>query len=238
MTIPNVFPFPIRQAPTWTIWNADNWISLPLMGQFNTDVTWIGGKPIWVKKPAIAGGEAWMQYVGHGVDELRFTFHAISNDVLDFYPSVAWEKLKSLMARDDNLGRPPLIWFIHGTTITQGYITKIGDPTVQYWESQAQIIRFAREIGPVEVTITIKPKTEYTLSLSTSFTLHTGDDFTYEDAAHSKYGDPRYGASLRDYNQGVTDNDQVELPRKSHRKITKNVDVGVYLDVSSTIEGL
>ena len=232
-------PFPIRQVPTWAVLNVDDQRSLPLMGQFNTDISWVGGKPIWAKRPAIAGGDQWMQYVGTTPLDMQFTFHAISNDVLDQYPVVAWKRLKELAARDASLGRPPLVWFVHGKTLVQGYITSYGDPVVKHWQSDSQAMRrIVREIGPVQVTITIRPGPRHEISLSTSYVLHTGSELVYEELAKTKFGDAAYGASLREYNQGKVEGQQIEIPHKQNPNVKRTVESSAFFNPDDLISGL
>jgi hypothetical protein len=237
--IPALFPFPIRQVPTWAVINADDPLSLPLMGQFNTDVAFGGGKPIWAIRPGIAGGQAWMQYVGEHPVELVFTFHGIANDILDFYPQVGWSRLKELAERDDTLGRPPRVWFVHGLTIFEGYITSFGDPSFKYWQHDNLVTqRSVREVGPVQVTITIVPGTEIEFAIGTAYILHTGNELVYEEIAKAKYGSAMFGAALRDYNQGVVEGGQVEAPRRENPELVKISSVSPYFDTSDAIEGL
>lgn len=239
MAIPAIFPFPIRQVPTWVIINADDPISLPLMGQFNTDLTWVGGKPIWAKRPSIAGGQQWLQHVGSTPLELSFVFHGISNDVLDFYPSIAWNRLQELARRDDSLGRPPLVWLLHGLTLVQGYITGYDDPQIQYWQHDNLLTqRFIREIGPVKVTMSVIPGDEYKVALSTSYALHAGSETLFEEIAKNKFGDAMYSMALREYNQGAVEGGQVEIPRKQNSNMTKTVSVSPFFDTSDAILGL
>lgn len=215
----------------------DDPISLPLMGQFNTNVSWPGDKPVWVVKDGLAGGQHWMQHVGTTARKMTFTYHAIANDVWDFYPGISWLWLSNLTKRDDSLGRPPRVMFIHGLTIVQGYITEVGDPTVQYWESQRQVLRTAREIGPVNVTITTLPTTDYDISFSTSYEAFDSVS-SYEDLARSKYGDARFGPSVREYNQGKRSGDQVELPHIRNTALTKRQPLSTFMQPSKDVTGL
>lgn len=236
MAIPNVLPFPIRSVPTWAITNADDFFSLPLMGQFEPGIVRSDGAPIWVKKPGIFGGKAWIKYIGHRVSTLKFNFHCISRDILDQYPASALVKLNELAAVDSSLGRPPRIYFAYGTTVVEGFITDIPEIPVKYWENGGFVSsRLVREVGPVQVTITHIPKTEIEISLFTNFVVFT-EDASYEEIAKRQYGDPRYAQSLAVYNQGAVRGDTIEVPRKSNDVITKVVRIAPFLD--DAIEGL
>jgi len=237
--MPVVYPFPIRQVPTWAIHNYDDPQSIPLMGQFNVDVIEAGGKPVWSRKASIAGGKQWLQHIGDTISELQFNFHAISNDILDQYPAIAWNRLKELAKRDETLGRPPLVIFVHGSTIIRGYITSFGEPTIKYWEhNNMHTNRLIREIGPVNVVITVIPGEEINISLSTSYVLHQGENTLYEEIAKDKFKNASFGASIREYNQGVTLGGQIEVPRKQNPKMRKRVDVSSYFDTDDVILGL
>lgn len=229
----NALPFPLGHVPTWSIVNADDPISLPLMGQFEPQVKRSHGDPIWVKKPGILGGQGWLRYVGRNLETLKFTFHAISNNVLDFYPSAAWDRLQELSRLDPTLGRPPRVYFVYGLTIVQGYITAVPEAPFDHWPNT----RLPREIGPVEIEITLVPGEETVLSISTNYVVMT-EDTLFEDLAKTQYGDAMYGPSLAELNQGMVVGDTLSIPRKSYPGISKRVDVAPMFDIEDVIEGL
>ncbi len=240
-----MLPFPIYSVPTWMIINADSSFDLPLMGQFDPDPTVDGGKPIWVKKPGIAGGNPWMKYVGKGHETLTFLYHAIAANVADLYPSASWEKLNELASVDSVLGRPPRVFFIHGLTIVEGYITNIPKARMDHWENT----RIVREMGPVQVEITIIPNS-FELPVSTNFVQWT-EHLSFEDICRRQYGDARYAHSVMLYNQGTKkfpaeepaddaeeEDFTLELPRRYNPEITKLVDIAPFYDTTDAIEGL
>lgn len=231
--LPNAVPFPIDRVPTWMLVNVDSPLELPLMGQFQPDVKRSFGDPIWVKRPGILGGKPWLRYVGRGNETLKFTFHGISNTIIDLYPSAAWERLKELSSIDATLGRPPKVCFIHGLEIVQGYITSLPEAAIDYWP----LTRLPREIGPIEVEITIYDVEPVSLALSTNYVVIT-DGTTYEALAKAQYAEPRYAPSLAEYNQGKVVGDTAEIPRKSNSAISKTVKICPYMVLDEDITGL
>jgi hypothetical protein len=213
--------------------NVDSPLELPLMGQLQPEVKRSYGDPIWVKRPGILGGKPWLRYVGRGNETLKFTFHAIANTIIDLYPSAAWERLKELSSIDATLGRPPKVCFVHGLEIVQGYITALPEAPIDYWP----LTRMPREIGPIEVEITIFEVDSVSLTLSTNYVVLT-DDTTYEELSKAQYADPRYAPSLAEYNQGKSSGDTAEIPRKSNPAITKTVSMSPYMVLDDDIAGL
>jgi hypothetical protein len=213
--------------------NVDSPSELPLMGQFQPQVKRSFGEPIWVKRPGILGGKPWLRYVGRGSETLTFTFHGISNTIVDLYPSAAWERLKELSSIDATLGRPPKVCFIHGLEIVQGYITTLPEAPIDYWPST----RLPREIGPIEIEITISDVESVSLTLSTNYVILT-EDTTYEALAKAQYADSRFGPSLAEYNQGKVIGDTAEVPRKNNPAISKVVSVCPYMSLEDDIDGL
>lgn len=231
--LPNVLPFPIDRIPTWMVINMDTPLELPLMGQFQPNVKRSYGEAIWSKRPGVYGSKPWLRYVGHSGETLKFTFHAIANTIVDLYPSAAWERIKQLSTLDPTLGRPPKVMFIHGLEIVQGHITAVPEADIDFWLNS----RMPREIGPVEITIDISDPEPVSLTLSTNYVLLT-EDTTLEDVAKAHYGDPRFAASLDEYNQGKVVGDIIEVPRKGNPSISRTVSLSPYFSTSDDIEGL
>lgn len=212
-----MLPIPLR-VPTWAIFNRDLPASLPLMGQFDPQVQIGRSRPIWSIVPGIAGGKPLVQHVGSEVDVLKFTFHAMAENVLDQYPVAAWRRLCELASADATLGRPPVVLFVHGQVVTKGHITDLPEAPHAFWE----LTRTVREVGPVQVTITVLPGEDTVLSLLTGYVPNLGG-VTYEQVAKDRYGDARYAASLADHNQGVKSGQMMEVPRRSNRAISRVV---------------
>ncbi len=231
--LPNAFPFPIDRIPTWALVNADSPLEVPLMGQFDPLVKRSHGDPIWVKRPGLMGGQPWLKYVGRGNETLKFTFHAISNSIIDVYPSAAWNKLQELAQIDITLGRPPKLYFVYGATIVQGFITSLPEGPFDFWLNT----RLPREIGPVEVELTLVMTNPIIASISTNYVILT-EGTTYEQLARTQFNDALYGPSLAEYNQGKRLGDIVEIPRKNHPAMRKRVSVSPFMRLDDDIEGL
>lgn len=233
----NAFPFPISApGPTWAMIDADNPLSLPVLGQFDPKVQDNPGKPMWQKKPGIAGGLGWLKHVGRGLGDITFEFLAISTSVLDFYPLVAWERLQSLATTDESLGRPPRVVFTHGPLIVEGFITELPPAPMEYWGGNNFITsRLIRQVGPIRITITKIPKETTEISLTTNFVTRT-EETRFESLSQMQYGDARYTQTLAIYNQGVKVEETLELPRRKSGFVSKVTPIAPYLD--EAIEGL
>ena len=92
MASPIAFP----PGPSWVIINADNPISLPLLGQFDPKLQEQQGKPIWQKKPGLAGGLPWLKYVGQNLGHITIEVMFVGLSVIDPYPELAWFRLNEL----------------------------------------------------------------------------------------------------------------------------------------------
>jgi hypothetical protein len=237
MSLPNLLTFPTSSpGPTWTLVSADSPLSAPVAGQFDPNVQENRGTPIWQKRPGIAGAPPWIKYTGENVSELTFEFLAIAVNSIDTYPMLAWNRLNELAKPDDTVGRPPRVIFTHGPMIAEGFITAIPTAPIAYWGNSGTVkSRLVRQVGPIRITITRIPKDPTVVSLFTNFVQQT-EETTYESLSRIQYGDARYAQSVRDWNQGNTTGDQIELPRKSSRVIEETVEEPVYL--SDPIEGL
>lgn len=213
--------------------NVDSPLELPLMGQFQPNVKRSFGDPIWAKRPGILGGKPWLRFIGRSNETLKFTFHCIANTIVDVYPSAALARLKELSSIDATLGRPPKVCFVYGVEIVRGFVTSLPEVDIDYWP----MTRIAREIGPIEVEITISQVDSITLSLSTNYVVLT-DSTTYEELAKTQYADSRYAAALSEYNQGVLIGGTAEVPRKVNPAIRKIVSVSPYMRLDDDISGL
>lgn len=224
----------IPPGPSWVVVNADNPISLPLLGQFDPNIQHGKTRPIWQKKPGIAGALPWLKYVGENVSDMTFEFHVIGLTITDVYPWLAWLRLNELAAVDETLGRPPRILFNHGLTLVEGFITDIPAARFQHW-SQGNLpalnSRIVREIGPIRVTITKIPKEKSLLSIGTNFIPKTSET-TFEDVAKIQYGDSRYSQTLAMYNQGIKDGEIIQAPRKRSGSVSKTTPVAPFFDES------
>lgn len=227
----NVLPFPIcAPGPTWILTDADNPLGLPVMGQFDPQGQDDPGQPIWQKKPSIAGGLGWLKYVGENLGSFSFEFLAISNSVLDQYPTVAWERLQTLYKVDESLGRPPRVIFNHGPIVVEGFITSIPAAPIEYWGGNNAIrSRLIRQVGPVRITITKIPKETSEISLFTNFVTKT-EETNFEDLSLLQYGDARYAQTLAIHNQGIKLEETVEIPRKRSGQVSKVTPVAPQLD--------
>lgn len=228
-------PIPLFGKPpilTWVIVNADTPLELPLIGQFDPEAKISAGKPMWSKKPGIAGGAPWLKYVGKKNGELKFTFHCIAVNGIDLYPMMALAKLQELASVDKDLGHPPRVYFAYGLMIVEGFITDLPDvfPTKTWFRTSV-----IREVGPVEVGITILPAEEIQLFSGTNFIMRT-DDIKFEELSKNQYQDARFGQALDKFNQGVKVNEILELPKRSNPAITRTVPTAPGWDDS--IEGL
>lgn len=222
----------VPPGPSWVIVNADNPLSLPLIGQFDPKIRQGKAKPIWQKKPGIAGALPWLKYVGENVTELSFEFHVIGLTITDVYPWLAWLRLNELASIDESLGRPPRVYFNHGLTLVEGFITSVPDAEFKHW-SQGNVpalnTRIVREIGPIRVTITKLPKKPSVLSVGTNFLPKT-EETKFEEVAFTQYGDARYAQTLAIYNQGITDGETIEVPRKRSGDVSTITPVAPFFD--------
>jgi hypothetical protein len=225
----------IPPGPTWGIVNMDNYLSVPLPGQFDPKLVVGKTRPIWQRRPGLAGAKPWVKYVGNDVGQVSFEFYVVGLTVTDIYPEFAWMRLQELASSDEALGRPPRIMFMHGLRAYQGYITDVPEMPIEYWSGGLLNSRIVRAIGPGRVTITLAPDAEPLLSLGTSYIPKT-EGTLFEDLAKTQYGDARYGQGLTEYNQGVGLNETIEMPRKSLGLVTRDVFVAAYFEDS--IEGL
>lgn len=237
MPLPSVLTFPTNKpGPTWALINADNPLSLPVMGQFDPKIQENRGPPIWQKRPGIAGAPPWLKYTGENVSELTFEFFALSVNSLDLYPLLAWNRLNELAKVDETVGHPPRVIFNHGPMIAEGFITGIPSCPIEYWGG-ANVIRsrLIRQVGPVRITITRIPKDPTEVSVFTNFIPNT-EHTTFESLARLQYGDARFAQSLAFWNQGQSIGEELELPRKASGVITQSAPVAPYL--GEPIEGL
>ena len=233
-------PIAFPPGPSWVIVNLDNLLSVPLLGQFDPNIKWSKGKPIWQKKPGIGGGEPWLKYIGHSNKELTFEFVAYANSIVDPYPFLAWLRLNELAAIDETLGRPPRLLFTHGPVIVEGVITDLPAAPIVYWGTgaggkplkAALRSRLVRQVGPISVTLTVVPKKKALLGSGTNVLTRT-EETDYDELSLTQYGDARYGQSVAIYNQGVRIEEKIELPRlRSNSNITKSPPVAPYLGES------
>lgn len=219
-----VLPIPIHSVPTWLLLNKDHPNEIPLMGQFDPSVRIDPGKVEWSKKPGIAGGSPWMRQTSRAHETLKFSFHAVANDILDIYPSSAWNKVIELSRRDDYLGRPPQVMFVYGITVKVGYITDLPEAPISYWPNT----RITREIGPIDVEITCI-EDQWTPPVFTDYVPYDAELVTFEALALKQYNDTRYAAALRIYNQGIASGDKAELPRLESKALSRMQPVAVFL---------
>lgn len=216
-------------GPTWTIINADQPASLPLVGQFDPKIQEQKGKPIWQTKAGIGGGLPWLKHVGVNLGFFTFEFNAIASTVIDQYPLLAWERLNELAAVDSTLGRPPRVRFNHGVFYAEGFITDIPEAPIMHWEGNIVNSRIIRQIGPIRITITRVPKPPTELSLGTNYVTRTVET-KFEELALQQYGDARYAQTLDAFNQGVRVEEQITLPRKNNDRLSTTTPVSVFYD--------
>ncbi len=233
--LPNVTSVQINGVPTWLVVNADNLLSEPLTGQFDPQIKITDGEPIWVEKPAILGGQPYFKYIGRNGRKLKFTFHCIAHNIADQYPEMAMARLNELAAYDSTLGHPPRLYFYFGTTLVEGYITSLPEIPITYWPNV--LLRLIQQAGPVEVTMSLVPQDEVTISISTNYVVIT-DDTLLEEVCLVQYDNPRFWMSIDEYNQGKSVGDVLELPRKINPVVVKSVKVAAFMDTSNTIVGL
>lgn len=234
MGIPS--PVSVPPGPSWVIVNLDNPVSLPVVGQFDPKIRETRGEPIWATRPGILGSQPWLRYVGRGIGTLKFEFLGIATTILDPFPFAAWTRLQELSHRDETLGRPPRVLFTHGAVVREGFITGLPEAPYEYWGGDNALrSRLIRQIGPVDITITILPKEPTELSFFTSYIQRT-EDTLFEEVALSQYGDARYALSLDLYNQGVKNGETIEVPRKRSGSVTPRATVAPFL--GDDIEGL
>jgi len=216
--MPSPIAFP--PGPSWVLVNADQPLSLPVLGQFDPELRVQKGRPKWQSKDGIAGGMPWLKYTGKGLGYFTFVFHAISLTTFDQYPLLAWERINELADYDSTFGRPPRVWWWHGLHFFEGFIVDIPDAPIKHWGPGIINSRLVREIGPVTITVKRIPKEKTELSISTNYVTKT-DDTLYEELALQQYGDARYGHTLEEHNQGVQVEETIELPRKNSGLISK-----------------
>lgn len=233
--LPNATSVQINGVPTWLIVNADSFLSEPLTGQFDPEIKITDGEPIWVDKPAILGGQPFFKYIGRGNRKLRFTFHGLAHNITDQYPAMALSRIQEFTAYDSTLGHPPRLYFYYGTTLVEGYITGLPEIPITYWPNT--LLRLIREVGPIEVTMTLVPQTEVAISISTNYVVIT-DDLLPEETCLAQYDDPRFWMAISEYNQGKRSGDVLELPRKINPAVSRTVSVAAFLSTRDIISGL
>lgn len=200
---------PIFHDSTWVITNLDKPNELPLMGMFEPNIVLSGGEPIWAKRPGIGGGQPWLRHIGRHANVLKWSFHAVAVNIVDGYPSAAYEKLLAWSRIDTALGRPPRISFVYGPVVMDGFITDLPEAPLEYWENT----RVLRQIGPMVVSITEAPAAPASLATGTAYATMTANT-QFEELASAQYQDARFGQLLAIYNDGVRDGDTIEMPNK------------------------
>lgn len=228
MAIPLPLAFP--PGPTWLVTDADNPVSLPVLGQFDPKIQDDKGKPIWQKKAAILGGSPWLKFIGTELGEMTFEFFALATNILDQYPLAAWNRLNELSGIDSALGRPPRVIFTYGVYIVEGFITQIPRAEFVYWGGDNLLrSRLIRQVGPVRITITKIPRSAASLPFSTNFVVNT-EEIRFEDLSKTQYGDARFSQTLAIHNQGVRIDEMLELPRRDSDKISTTTPIAPYFD--------
>lgn len=227
---------PTDRAPTWTIVNLDNPISLPVGGQFDPKIEESRGAALWQIDPGILGSPASLHYIGEDAGFFTFEFMALGTTVIDPYPVAAWRRLNELSKFDDDLGRPPRILFTHGINTIEGFITEIPPAPQEYWGGRDLIrSRIVRQVGPVRIRITKIPKEKAEVSLFTLYIPYT-PEVTFETLAKSQYGSADFANSLRDFNQGARIGGQLEVPRLDSKSVEDSSYVSPYFDTTSVFD--
>jgi len=75
--MPSPIAFP--PGPSWVLVNADQPLSLPVLGQFDPELRVQKGRPKWQSKDGIAGGMPWLKYTGRS----WVLYVCISRDLTD-----------------------------------------------------------------------------------------------------------------------------------------------------------